>query len=91
MTPDFLASWDVRVGGGESWNRVDIAPLEVRRPEVASGYLSIDIDQDTLSLDCTFSFDMNKRTWLGRLVQRLFSPISGLFGVRASGRFDSPS
>ena len=42
----------VRVGGGESWSRVDIDPLEVRRNEgSASGNLSIDIDADILTFD----------------------------------------
>ena len=51
-------SGDIRVGGGESWNRVDIDPLEVRRPEGgASGYLSIDIDKGALSFDCSSSLD----------------------------------
>lgn len=33
---------------------------------------------------------MNKKTWIGRMVQRLLSPLSGLFGVRATGSIESP-
>ncbi|MBR3086991.1 MAG: hypothetical protein IKH04_11375 [Kiritimatiellae bacterium] len=33
---------------------------------------------------------MNKRTWIGRVIQRLLSPLSGLLGVRATGSVDSP-
>ncbi|MBR0057149.1 MAG: hypothetical protein IJP66_07450, partial [Kiritimatiellae bacterium] len=51
-------SGEVCVGGGESWNRVDIDPLEARRPEgAASGFLSIDIGRGALSFDCASSLD----------------------------------
>ncbi len=48
----------VRVGGGASWNRVDVKPLEIRRPEgTVTGSLAVDIDREVLSFDCVSSMD----------------------------------
>ena len=59
----------VRVGGRESWNRVDIDPLEIRRTEgSASGSLSLDIETDTLSFDCVSMIDPLSLAIMLRLV-----------------------
>lgn len=33
---------------------------------------------------------LNKKTWLGRIIRQLLRPISGLFGVRATGSIAAP-
>ncbi len=59
----------VRVGGRESWNRVDIDPLEIRRTEgSASGSLSLDIETNTLSFDCVSMIDPLSLAIMLRLV-----------------------
>ncbi len=82
-------SGDIRVGGGESWNRVDIDPLEVRRPEgSASGHLSIDIDKDTLSFDCASSLDPLRLAEMTGLIEPESLPdveFEGPADIRCSG------
>ena len=82
-------SGDIRVGGGESWNRVDIDPLEVRRPEGdASGHLSIDIDKDTLSFDCMSSLDPLRLAEMTGLIEPESLPdveFEGPADIRCSG------
>ena len=53
---DFLC--DVVAEGGESWQRVDFAPIEATRPEGRlSGSLSLDIPGEAMKFDCTSSVD----------------------------------
>lgn len=61
----------VRVAGKETWEKVEIDPLELKRPEgVATGSLCIDLAQETIAFDCVSAIDPIALATMVRLVER---------------------